>query len=143
MSIQEFPLDEVAVEAEPSPPDAQAESQSNLQFEKQAPKKRGRPAGAKNKPKEILKAAPPKAEPAPVKAKPRPKKKAPVYEETSSSEEESQVAAPRQRRQRSVPAQQPMDTRSLAADVLDLLQSQRMSRTMQRRNHYASFFKNM
>ena len=122
--IQEIPLDDVAVEA----PSDVAEATEP------APKKRGRPAGAKNKAKP---ATPEPPAPKPVKPKPKPKKKAPVYEEESSSEEE----APRQRRQR--PAAEPMDTRALAADVLDLLQSQRMSRTVQRRNHYASFFQNM
>jgi len=136
MSIQEIPLDAQAMEAEipAGPPPSESALEDPV-----APKKRGRPAGAKNK----AKAAPKAPAPPPAPAKAKPKKKAPVYEETSSSEEESQVAAPRLRRQRSVPAQQPMDTRSLAADVLDLLQSQRMSRTMQRRNHYASFFQNM
>jgi len=127
--IQEIPLDDVAVEA----PSDVAEAVEP------APKKRGRPAGAKNKAKPKEPTPPPAPPPAlpPAKPKPKPKRKAPVHEEESSSEEE----APRQRRQRQ--AVEPMDTRALAADVLDLLQSQRMSRTMQRRNHYASFFQNM
>ena len=123
--IQEIPLDDVAVEA----PSDVAEAVEP------APKKRGRPAGAKNKEKPKERTPPPA--PPPAKPKPKPKRKAPVHEEESSSEEE----APRQRRQRQ--AVEPMDTRALAADVLNLLQSQRMSRTMQRRNHYASFFQNM
>ena len=92
-----------------------------------APKKKGRPPGAKNKPKA----------PAP-KPKPKPKakvKKQPEYEEYESEEEE--LPPPRRRQ----PAE--VDRYQLAAEVLGLLQQQRHNQTTARRSHYASWFANM
>ena len=97
--------------------------------EKPAPKKRGRPAGAKNKPK-----------PAP---KPKSKAKAKittVYEDDEDSEEEMPP-----RRSRREPVHPPeLDRHALAAEVLTILQQQqRYDRTNTKRTHYASWFQNM
>ena len=119
--IQEIPLD--AVEA----PEPTHETVEDIQeIEAPAPKKRGRPPAARNSTK--AKSAPPP----PPKPKPK-RKKAYVPPSPDSSEEE----APRARR---APE---LDRRALAAEVLDLLQDQRVSRGMARRNHYASWFQNM
>ncbi len=95
-----------------------------------APKKRGRPLGAKNK-------AP---KPAP-KPKSKPKAKiATIYEDEEDSEEEM----PPRRRSRREPVHPPeLDRHALAADVLTILQQQRYDRTNARRSHYASWFQNM
>ena len=131
--IQEIPLD--AVEAPEAVPEVE-----DIQVMEPAPKKRGRPPGVKNKTKEP---------PAP-KAKPKAKRKAyepkaarsavpPSPAESSSGED---TPPPRARRPaRHTP--EPPDRRALAADVLGLLQEQRMSRGVARRNHYAAWFQNM
>jgi len=137
--IQEIPLD--AVEAPEATPEMVAEQVDTAEIPAPAPKKRGRPPGVKNKAK---------APPAP-KAKPKAKRKAygreaparsavPPSPDESSSEEDT--PPPRARRPaRHTP--EPLDRRALAADVLGLLQEQRMSRGVARRNHYASWFQNM
>ena len=106
---------------------------------------KGRPKGAKNKPKE-------KAAPAPkVKKAPAKKTKAPVYESEEESEEEEPVLkkrnAPPQVFQRGSGLQlgaeavaPELDRRALAADVLQLLSEQKFNRASARRNHYASWF---
>ena len=142
--IEEIPLD--AVEAPEAVPEveeraARAQSAHIQEVDVPAPKKRGRPPGVKNKAK---------APPAP-KAKPKAKRKAygreaparsavpPSPAESSSGED---TPPPRARRPaRHTP--EPLDRRALAADVLGLLQEQRMSRGVARRNHYASWFQNM
>ena len=89
------------------------------------PKKRGRPAGVKNKAK--------------PKPKPKPKIKKPV--EYDSLEEESEEAeTPPRRRARPQEQSREMDRHALASEVLGLLQQQRLDRTSARRNHYASWF---
>jgi len=124
--IQEIPLD--AVEA----PEAVPEVEDIQEVEAPAPKKRGRPPGVKNKAK---------APPAP-KAKPKAKRKAYVPPSPAESSSGEDTPPPRARR----PAHhtpEPLDRRALAADVLGLLQEQRMSRGVARRNHYAAWFQNM
>ena len=101
---------------------------------KETPKKRGRPAGAKNK--EKIKEAPVQQAPvrqAPVKvvkvkAAPK-KKKKPVVEEYSSSEDEIPRTRP-----------QEMDRQALAAEMLQILSQQRGGRATARREHYATWF---
>ena len=124
--IQEIPLD--AVEA----PEAVPEVEDIQEVEAPAPKKRGRPPGVKNKAKEP---------PAP-KAKPKAKRKAYVPPSPAESSSGEDTPPPRARRPaRHTP--EPLDRRALAADVLGLLQQQRMSRGVARRTHYASWFQNM
>ena len=122
--IQEIPLDDIPEEVEEEPEVVVA-----------APKKRGRPAGALNKAKPASKPPkPPKPAPAPA-PKTKAKKKRYVPPSPSSSEDE----APR-----AVRGQTPeVDRRTLAAEVLGLLQDQRVSRGMARRQHYATWFQNM
>jgi len=126
MEIQEVPLGDEVPEpqgAEEPPTEADEPAQ---------PRKRGRPAGAKNKAK-------PAPRPAPQPAKPKTKRKAAVVFSDSSDEEE----APRHKRHAPAVQHEALDRRALAADVLDLLQEQRMSRTVAKRNHYAAWFQNM
>ena len=124
--IEEIPLD--AVEAPEAVPEVE-----DIQVMEPAPKKRGRPPGVKNK----AKAPPP---PAP-KAKPKANRKAYVPPSPDETSEED-TPPPRARRPaRHTP--EPLDRRALAADVLGVLQEQRMSRGVARRNHYASWFQNM
>jgi hypothetical protein len=122
--IQEIPLD--AVEA----PEAVPEVEDIQEVEAPAPKKRGRPPGVKNKAK---------APPAP---KPKAKRKAYVPPSPAESSSGEDTPPPRARRPaRHTP--EPLDRRALAADVLGLLQEQRMSRGVARRTHYATWFQNM
>ena len=133
--IQEIPLD-----AEPLPDIAEpvADVSEAVVVE---PKRRGRPAGAKNK----AKAAPAPVAPtqrapraaAPPAAKPKARRRV-VVPSSDESSEEDQPRAPRAAR-----APPELDRRALAADVLGLLQEQRMNRTVAKRNHYASWFENM
>ena len=122
--IQEIPLDDIPEEVLEEEPEVVVA----------APKKRGRPAGALNKAKAAPK--PPKPKPAPAPApKTKAKKKRYVPPSPSSSEDEEP---------RAVRGQAPeVDRRTLAAEVLGLLQDQRVSRGMARRQHYATWFQNM
>ena len=104
------------------------------------PKRRGRPAGAKNKAKATpAPIAPtqraPRAAPKPA-AKPKGRRRVVVPSSDESSEEDQ----PAPRASRAAPE---LDRRALAADVLGILQEQRMNRTVAKRNHYASWFENM
>ena len=116
----------------------QPTNQENPEVIQPAPKKRGRPAGAKNK-----------AKPAP-KPKPKAKQKKPVteieYEEYTESEEE-EAPPPRRRasmsREEQPVSERELDRHALASDVLNILQQQRYQRTTAKRNHYASWFENM
>ena len=121
--IIETPLDEV-LEAAPA-------VEEEVAVVEETPKKRGRPAGVKNKAKAAPKAPPPVP-------KPRAKKKK-AYVPPSPDESSEEEEAPRART-RQAPE---LDRRALAADVLGLLQEQRMSRGMARRDHYARWMQNM
>ena len=132
--IQEIPLE---------PPEALVEkgeenTQNNGDIEEDitraqvdiAPKRgRGRPPGAKNRPK----APPPRPPPAPKpKAVRKRKPPPPEYEEESSEDSDE---GPYRRQQ--------IDHQQVAAEVLGLLSAQRQQRTTARRNRYASWFQNM
>ena len=122
--IMEIPLDDIPEEVVEEEPEVVVA----------APKKRGRPAGALNKAKAAPK--PPKPKPAPAPApKTKAKKKRYVPPSPSSSEDEEPRAVRRQAPE--------VDRRTLAAEVLGLLQDQRVSRGMARRQHYATWFQNM
>ena len=103
-----------------------------------APKKRGRPVGAKNKAK-----AKPKAVQVKAKAKPAAKRKQVQYEEYSSEEEEEPV--PRRRSMYdSYYEQQPVyDSRAIASEVLSIMHSQRRSAQNARRTQYAQWVAQM
>ena len=129
-------IEEVPLDIEEATEDTQ-ETVEKIAEEIQAiPKKRGRPAGAKNKKKidEAPVEVPPVVEKAKVvkKVKAAPKKKAkPIMEEDSSSEDE-----PPPKRQRV----QEMDRQALAAEMLQILAQQRGGRATARREHYATWF---
>ncbi len=123
---------EIPLEAEELTENAQ-EITENTE-EKPAPKKRGRPPGAKNRAKAPPPAPPPTPKP---KAKKKPIKKV-EYETESESDEE----LPPPRRSRREPVGQ-MDRHQLASDVLTILQQQRFDKSNARRNHYSSWFANM
>ena len=119
--IEEVPiLDapiEVAVE-EPEPAEA-------------APKKRGRPKGAANKPKAVV-----------VKAKRVPKKQA-----TPVESEEDDTPPPAPRKSRRVHVEESEDsvsplatTQEIAAEVLHLLSNRHVERNAAKRRTYASWF---
>ena len=94
-----------------------------------APKKKGRPPGARNKTK-----ASAASNPVVPKQKAKPKKKRIVEYEYESEEE---IPLPRRK------SSQETVRHALAAEVLGLLQQQRYARTNARRSHYASWFGNM
>ena len=113
--------EEVPVEEEPTAP---------------APKKRGRPAGAKNKAK--------------PKIVGRPKKKTPEPPPSDDSEEESDEEPPppppRRTRSRAAPApeyeEEVVDARSVAAEMLQMLSQRNVNRNQAKRQKYASWFPN-
>ena len=120
--IQEIPLDDIPEEVVEEEPEVVVA----------APKKRGRPAGALNKAKAAPKPPKPKPAPAPApKTKAKKKRYVPPSPSSSEDEEPRAVRAPE------------VDRRTLAAEVLGLLQDQRVSRGMARRQHYATWFQNM
>ena len=128
--IQAIPLD--AVEASKPIHETVEDIQ---EIEAPAPKKRGRPPGARNSTK--AKPAPP-----PPAPKPKPKRKK-AYVPPSPEESSGECTPPPRARSTRTYTPEPVDRRALAAEVLDLLQDQRVSRGMARRNHYASWFQNM
>ena len=134
-TIEEIPLDtQETAQDIPENVEETQDIQEETVAEPPAPKKKGRPPGAKNKPKEPKAPPPtPKAKPAP-KPKPRPKKKPVVEEEEYESEEEEYE--PRRR----VPK---IDRHQLASEVLGLLQQQRYNAATRKANHYRSCFQNM
>ena len=139
--IQEIPLD---VEPLPDIAEPVVDVSEAVVVE---PKRRGRPAGAKNKAKAAPAPTAPAPAPAPAQRAPRaaappaakPKAKRRVV--VASSDESSDEDQPRAPRASRAPPE--LDRRALAADVLGLLQEQRMNRTVAKRNHYASWFENM
>mgnify|MGYP001599567662 CR=1 FL=1 len=135
--IQEVPLDNPQI-IEEKAQDIQETPMDNAEIEETpAPKKKGRPPGAKNKPK-------PKPAPKPA-VKPKAKKKPQAEYEFDDDYDDEDILqeAPPPRRRRAAPMPQEMDRHALAADVLNILQQQRYDRTHARRNHYASWFANM
>ncbi len=125
-------IEEIPIDTQETAIDTQETNQEieHLQENTPAPKKKGRPPGARNKTK-----APAAANPSHVpKQKAKPKKK-PVVEYEYESEEE--IPLPRRK------SSQETDRHDLAAEVLGLLQQQRYARTNARRSHYASWFGNM
>ena len=95
------------------------------------PKRRGRPPGAKNKPK-----AKPKA--APVIKRSVSRRRPPTPEDSEESEEEEYEPPPRPRRRQQEVDPNPM--RTVAAEMLHLMQSQSANRQQARVNKYASWF---
>ena len=136
--IQEIPLDntEEAANIEEIPEEIQESAEitkETAEETKPAPKKRGRPVGAKNNAK-------PKPKVQVKKAKPVAKRKEVQYEDYSYSEEEEEEPP----RRRAMYAQQPMyDSHSIASEVLTILQSQRHNAKNARRTQYAQWVAQM
>ena len=125
--IEEIPInaEEIPINAEEIPSNA-AQTPTNVE-ETPAPKKRGRPVGAKSK------------------AKPK-VKKAPVIIDSESEEEEP---PPPKKKRTKRPAddieeyQPPLPTsRDVAMEVLGMLSDRNTQRANQRRSKYASWFQN-
>ena len=147
--IEEIPIDTV-VEEKPELLDP-VQSEEIVQA---VAKKRGRPPGAKNKPKKN--AAPPeeieetprpaakRAASSAAEVKPK-KKRRPPTPESSSSEEEAPPPKKKRRAARAEPEQEAItpaqDTRQqIAADVLYMLSSQHLDMRQAKRERYRSWF---
>ena len=128
--IEEIPLE--PQESLENDEEMQPTNQENSEVIQPAPKKRGRPAGAKNKPK------PPAA-----KAKAKAKVKAAPQYDSETEEDETPPPRPQRRREQPALAPQELDRHALASEVLGILQQQRYQWTSARRSHYASWFENM
>ena len=128
VDIQEIPLDIEEIHEN----DADTEENNQEIIDIPAPKKKGRPAGAKNEAKApVVKA--PVLEPvivakAPVKkVKPVEPKKRKRVVVSSSSESEEEIAPV-------------IDRHALAADMLQILSQQRHTKATAKRAHYATWF---
>lgn len=127
-SIEEVPIGEVEEDSTPAAP--------------VAVRKRGRPKGALNKPKEKAAAKKPRVakpppseseEEAPVKKKVKKRPPSP-----QSSEEEA--PPPKKRRPARTISPEPMDTRQVASEVLQLLSNRHVNAATAKREKYRSWF---
>ena len=128
--IESTPVAEVDVGAEeaqaPAPPEPAA-------------KKRGRPKGSKNRVKET---------PAPRAAEPAPKKKVAAAPPSSESEEEPPPPKAKKTKRKpaadsseeEMPPQQPLDSRAIAAEVLQMLSQRHLDLRQAKREKYRSWF---
>ena len=137
-TIQEIPID-ISEEAQPEEVDPVTD-EAPVEEEPIAPtpKKRGRPAGAKNKPKVV---AAPKAAKPKRKAPPPP----PSEDEEESEEEEPPTPTPLRRTRSSAPQEYehaPVDARQVAAEMLQMLSQRNADRHQAKRAKYASWFPN-
>ena len=96
------------------------------------PKRRGRPPGAKNKAKSKPKAAP-------VIKRSVSRRRPPTPEDSEESEEEEEYEPPPKSRRRQQEVD-PNPMRTVAAEMLHLMQSQSANRQQARVNKYASWF---
>ena len=130
MAIEEIPID--AGES-PEPEEAEASLEEEAPEppapEPPAPKRRGRPPGAKNRAK-------PKAAPPPVIKRQRSRR--PPTPESTSSEEDYEPAPQRRAPHQRAQPEDPM--RTVAAEMLHLMQHQNMNRQQARADKYASWF---
>jgi hypothetical protein len=141
--IEEIPID-ISEEAQPEEVDPVTdEAPVEEEPTAPAPKKRGRPIGAKNRPKPKIVAAPKAAKPK-RKAPPPP----PSEDEEESEEETPPTPIPMRRRARVPPPQEeyeeepPMDPRLVAAEMLQMLSQRHAGRTQAKKAKYASWFPN-
>ena len=130
--IESSPVAEVDVGAEeaqaPAPPEPAA-------------KKRGRPKGSKNRVKEP---------PAPRAVEPVPKKKARAAAAPPSPSSEEELPPPKAKKTKrkpaadssedDVPPQQPVDSRAIAAEVLQMLSQRHLDLRQAKREKYRSWF---
>ena len=126
VDIQEIPLD--IEETTDNNADTEIIIEDNVIIEDiPAPKRKGRPAGAKNKAKPPVITAPVIAAKVIKKEKPVEPKKRKQLVVSSSSESEEEIAPV-------------MDRHALAADMLQILSQQRNAKATVKRAHYASWF---
>ena len=131
--IEEIPI--VSEEAQPDEVDPVTEDAPVEEEPAPGPKRRGRPAGAKNKAKPKVVAA-------------KPKKKAPPPPSESESEEEEYEPPPRRKTRSRAPVQEeyeeepPLDPRQVAAEMLTMLSQRNVDRNQAKRQKYASWFPN-
>ena len=131
--IESTPVAEVDVGAEeaqaPAPPEPAA-------------KRRGRPKGSKNRVKET---------PAPRAAEPAPKRKTRAAATPPSSESEEELPPPKAKKtkrkpvaadssEEDMPPQQPLDSRAVAAEVLQMLSQRHLDLRQAKREKYRSWF---
>jgi hypothetical protein len=139
--IEEIPID-ISEEAQPEEVDPVTD-EAPVEEEPIAPKKRGRPIGAKSRPKPKIVAAPKAAKPK-RKAPPPP----PSEDEEESEEETPPTPIPMRRRARAPPPQEeyeeepPMDPRLIAAEMMQMLSQRHAGRTQAKKAKYASWFPN-
>ena len=130
MAIEEIPIDTGApeVEEEAEPIEQSPEPEETLSPEP-VPKRRGRPPGAKNRAK---------AKPSPQPVIKRTRSRRPPTPETT--DESSEEEPPPRRVRRQVVQEDPNPMRTMAAEMLQLMQHQTMNRQAARANKYASWF---
>ena len=135
VSIEEIPID-VSEEAQPESEEAQVEELlQTIEEEAPAPKRRGRPPGAKNraKPKVVAKRKPRAPPPPPSE-----------YEEESEEEEEPPPPPIRRARSRAAPTEyeeeEVFDARTVAAEMLQMLSRRNADKHHAKRAKYASWF---
>ena len=131
--IEEIPID-INEEAPPEP-DVIDEPLPTIE-EAPQPKRRGRPAGAKNKakPKVVVAKRKPRAPPPPPSDD----------EEEEGEEEEYEPPQIRRTRSRAAPEyeEEVVDARSVATEMLQMLSQRNANRNQAKRNKYASWFPN-
>ena len=134
--MAEIQIEEVSIETQPEVV-AEETNEVEATTPPAAPKRRGRPPGARNKPKAVVI---PETKPKAKKPKARP--------QTPEESEEEAPPPPRRRRaprpiseasQDSV-SPDPPDTRAIAAEVLNILSNRHQDRSQARREKYASWF---
>ena len=133
-------IEEIPIESGPiADVDAGAEEAQAPAPPEPAAKKRGRPKGSKNRVKEP---------PAPRAAEPAPKKR--VAAAPPSSESEEELPPPKAKRTKrkpvadssedDMPPPQPLDSRAVAAEVLQMLSRRHLDLRQAKREKYRSWF---
>lgn len=146
-TISEIPIDVT----EAAQPDEQVDAETvtemreppSMVVEEEAPKKRGRPPGSRNRPKVVPLAPKPQKKPV--------AKKAPPVEYESESEEEEETPQPppvlKRKKSRAPPSEyeeeeQTPDIHNLAHELLNVLSQRKTNQNELRRRKYATWFQN-
>ena len=138
-TIEEIPID-VSEEALPEPDAVVEEPLSTIDEEEApAPKKRGRPPGAKNraKPKVVAKRKPRAPPPPPSEEEEEDEDDEPDTPRIPLRRTHSRASAPSQREYEEV-----LDARSVAAEMLQMLSQRNANKHQAKRAKYASWFPN-
>ena len=112
------------------------------------PKRRGRPKGSRNRPKEVAPAQ--RAEQPSASTVPKKKKASAARAPSPSSSEEEEAPPPKRSTKRRAPSpgsseeerpqQQPLDSRAVAAEVLHMLSQRHVDQRQAKREKYRSWF---